>query len=365
MQVEDLCRRLLKYTPLSCQSLSGLQQLHRDPKLVPDILITTPLCFQENFKRTTNKNRHVNFLSRLQFVVMDEADMLMVGCYGKPIKYFLRHRFLVQEKNSESKSGHKEMNDLQYIFCAATLPTQAKTGVSNLLRDIWANAEWISTPGLHRPSKNIEQNFKLVVPGEQLIETEKFLESIHANGKPEKNIPPQRVLMFVNKPEHAWSLSNHLREKGFKTYSVTSRMDNAKGWEILTRFQEGSIQLLIGTDLLCRGIDFRGIDWIVNIDFPENVLFYLHRLGRTGRAGTSGKVLSFYTVYELDLANSIQAAAEGKGSYQYCFSRKRSFRRRLIRAEERGRLQRLSAPKLHELRYDEKRIDPHYRDPGT
>ena len=78
VEVENICNQLLKYTGLSCYSMAGLQWLPRDPSMVPDILITTPDCFAENFKRTVNQNRHRNFLTRIQWVVMDEADMLLV-----------------------------------------------------------------------------------------------------------------------------------------------------------------------------------------------------------------------------------------------------------------------------------------------
>jgi len=232
-----------------------------------------------------------------------------------------------------------------------------------MLKQIWLDAEWVSTPGIHQAVSNVEQLFKLVAPGEQLSETERFLEVIRANGDMQEGIAPQRVLMFVNKAEHGWALSTHLREKGFKVYTVTSRLDPEKAGEMIERFQNQEINLLVCTDILGRGIDTK-VDWVINVDFPENAQCYLHRVGRTGRAGEPGQVMTFYTIYEADLANAVQEVAESGGSFHSCFSRKRSFRRRLLRAEERGELTRMSAPRIHELKYDERRVDPHFRDPS-
>ena len=65
--------------------------------------------------------------------------------------------------------------------------------------------------------------------------------------------------------------------------------------DIINRLRSGELWILITTDLLARGMDFKGIKLVVNYDFPQSMVSYVHRIGRTGRAGKSGEAVTFYT----------------------------------------------------------------------
>ena len=95
--------------------------------------------------------------------------------------------------------------------------------------------------------------------------------------------------------------------------------------ESILFWENQEINVLVCTDILGRDIDTK-VDWVINVDFPENAQWYLYRVGQTGHAGEPEQVMTFYTIYEADLANAVQDVAESGGTFYNCFSRKRYFR---------------------------------------
>ena len=74
---------------------------------------------------------------------------------------------------------------------------------------------------------------------------------------------------------------------------------------LIKRFESGDLWILICTDLLARGIDFKGVKLVINYDFPNSMINYIHRVGRTGRAGTTGKAITFFTDNDKPLLRSL------------------------------------------------------------
>ena len=74
--------------------------------------------------------------------------------------------------------------------------------------------------------------------------------------------------------------------------------------ESILFWENQEINVLVCTDILGRDIDTK-VDWVINFDFPENAQWYLHRVGQSERAGEPGQVMTFYTIYEADLANAV------------------------------------------------------------
>ncbi|MDD3117559.1 MAG: helicase-related protein, partial [Victivallales bacterium] len=103
----------------------------------------------------------------------------------------------------------------------------------------------------------------------------------------------ERMLIFVNRKDVNASLCNRLRLYGIDCDSLSGDVPQQKRLKILERFRDGKIKVLIATDVAARGIHVEGISHVVNYDLPEHPEDYVHRVGRTGRAGHTGKSISF------------------------------------------------------------------------
>ena len=108
-----------------------------------------------------------------------------------------------------------------------------------------------------------------------------------------------RGLVFVNSNFSATNALEKLRHDGIKVESLIGNANKMDRKQAIEKFKSGKCQLLLSTDLAARGLDIADIDYVINIDFPEDAKVYLHRAGRTGRAGAVGKVITLIDHNEL------------------------------------------------------------------
>ena len=106
--------------------------------------------------------------------------------------------------------------------------------------------------------------------------------------------PP--VLMFVQSKDRAIQLQAEIKTMAIHSAYIHSGLDDKERDIVVKNFRTGQIWVLICTDLMSRGIDFFGVNLVINYDFPQSVISYIHRIGRAGRAGESAKAVTFYTV---------------------------------------------------------------------
>jgi len=116
----------------------------------------------------------------------------------------------------------------------------------------------------------------------------------------------KKVLIFTRTKAMADRLCENLKERGHKTDSIHGDRQQAARQRVLRAFKNGNIELLVATDVAARGIDVSDISHVINYDMPLEGDAYVHRIGRTGRAGQSGIALSFCTDGESDLLNAIE-----------------------------------------------------------
>jgi ATP-dependent RNA helicase RhlB len=101
------------------------------------------------------------------------------------------------------------------------------------------------------------------------------------------------VLLFVNTKREAEHLTGRLSVNGFKAEVISGDIPQKKRMRILADFKEGRINYLVGTDVASRGLHVDDVTHVVNYDLPQDAEDYVHRIGRTARAGASGKAISF------------------------------------------------------------------------
>ncbi|XP_053408363.1 probable ATP-dependent RNA helicase DDX52 isoform X1 [Mercenaria mercenaria] len=126
-----------------------------------------------------------------------------------------------------------------------------------------------------------------------------------------KGIQPP-VLVFVQSKERAKELFHELIYDGMNVDVIHADRTQLQRDNVIKSFRAGKIWILICTELMGRGIDFKGVNLVINYDFPNSAISYIHRIGRTGRAGRSGKAVTFFTeddaVYLRSIANVMRTA---------------------------------------------------------
>lgn len=115
--------------------------------------------------------------------------------------------------------------------------------------------------------------------------------------------PP--VLLFVQSVDRAKSLFRELVFDGINVEAIHAEKTQKQREEIIRQFRVGEIWVLICTDLMARGVDFKGVQMVINYDLPQTAVSYIHRIGRTGRAGRRGTAVTFFTEDDLPKLRSI------------------------------------------------------------
>jgi ATP-dependent RNA helicase RhlB len=102
----------------------------------------------------------------------------------------------------------------------------------------------------------------------------------------------KRILMFANMKHEAERLAERLIRQGYHARAITGDVDQRKRLKIMKAFKEGGLHILVATDVASRGLHIEGVTHVVNYDLPQDAEDYVHRIGRTARAGASGKAIS-------------------------------------------------------------------------
>ncbi|MDN0069770.1 DEAD/DEAH box helicase [Collinsella ihumii] len=118
---------------------------------------------------------------------------------------------------------------------------------------------------------------------------------------------PERVIVFVRTKRRADTCARRLERSGIKCGAIHGDRSQAQRERALRDFREGKVQVLVATDVLARGIDISDVRYVVNFDVPEEPTDYIHRIGRTGRAGEEGWSLTFVTRDDIDEFFDIEA----------------------------------------------------------
>ncbi len=210
-------------------------------------------------------NRRVLDISHVHALVLDEADEMLDLGFLPDVETILR-------KTPETR---------QTMLFSATMP-----------------AAIVSLARMHmRHPMNIraESSYEnATVPA-----TAQFIYQAHDLDKPEiigrilQAEDVEKIIVFTRTKRQAQRVADDLVERGFKASPLHGDMAQVAREKALTRFREDKIQVLVATDVAARGIDVRGVSHVINYTCPEDDKTYVHRIGRTGRAGASGIAITF------------------------------------------------------------------------
>jgi len=201
-------------------------------------------------------------LTKLKHLVLDEADrMLDMGFYDDIMRII---SYLPKER--------------QTLLFSATMPPRIRTLAGNIL----SNPLQVNI-AISKPAEGIDQRYYSVGDASKLDLISQIL----------KNGDYSSVIVFASTREKVKELDRTIRKSGFSCEAFHSDLDQKQREEIMRRFRNKQINLIIGTDVLSRGIDIEGIDLVVNYDVPPDPEDYVHRIGRTARAERTGTAITF------------------------------------------------------------------------
>jgi superfamily II DNA/RNA helicase len=238
-----------------------------------DVLIATPGRLLDHFQRGRV------MLMGVEILVIDEADRMLDMGFIPDI-----------EKICKLLPGRR-----QTLFFSATMPPEITRLVSQFLKDP-VRVE-VAPPAT--TAKTIIQRFVFCRNGEDWAKREALRELI-------RNETVKNAIIFCNRKVEVAILHRSLVKHGFSAGALHGDMDQKSRMETLDKFRSGELMLLAASDVAARGLDIPDVSHIFNFDLPWQPDDYVHRIGRTGRAGKEGHSLSLVTVDELKSLKDIE-----------------------------------------------------------
>jgi ATP-dependent RNA helicase RhlE len=273
LQVEASIRAYGKYLPLKTSVIVGgvsiggqIAGLRRRP----DIIVATPGRLLDLMRQ-----RHLS-LDRIRFLVLDEADrMLDMG--------FIDDVRAIVSTTPQAR---------QTLLFSATLTPAIAGLASGMLR----NPVSVATAPPASVAEKIDQKILFV---DQANKGSLLVDIL-------KGTDVQRALVFTRTKHRAERLARHLLRNGISANAIHSDKSQNGRQRSLADFDKGRIRVLVATDIVARGIDVEGISHVINYELPNDAESYVHRVGRTARAGAAGTALSFCDASEVLMLKGIE-----------------------------------------------------------
>lgn len=258
-QVAGEIRRIARFRDnIKVQSITGGVQMRRQEQSLKHpahIIVGTPGRILKLLERESIESE------RITCFILDEADRMLDMGFEDQILGIIR--YLPEQR--------------QTLCFSATFPEEIRKLGQKLLQ----NPREITTEAFHRPDA-IEQHFLEAIPKDKPA----VLIGILAHYAPES------VVIFCNTKESCRKLGAMLEEKNLHSLALHGDLEQWERTEVLIRFANNSSRILVATDVAARGLDIDSLGAVVNYDLPFDTEIYVHRIGRTGRAGKEGLAFS-------------------------------------------------------------------------
>ena len=258
-----------------------------------DIGVTTPLRLVQLV------SEGLLSLEALRVMVLDESDKLLDLGFQAQIDQVLG---LYKAEISRRRKGSVNLS-LQLAFVSATLPEP----IVALAEAAMVAPVRVSVGHQQAASENVSQ--RLLFVGKEDGKLASFRQLVREGG-----IRPP-TLVFVQSKERAQELCHELLFDGVMVDAIHAERTRPERDRVVTAFREGKVWVLICTDVMARGVDFKGVEMVVNYDLPVTAQTYIHRIGRTGRAGRKGEAITFFTEDDVkEMRGVVNVIRESGGS---------------------------------------------------
>lgn len=279
IQVADEISKLAKFKGIRSLPIYGGQDIVRQIRALkqkPQIIIGTPGRLLDHINRKTIK------LDDVKTVILDEADEMLDMGFMEDIQSILR---LVPEERHT-------------MLFSATMPPNIKRLAQQFLK----NPEHVSVESKQMSAPLISQAY-IEVHERQKFEALSRLLDMES---------PELAIVFGRTKRRVDELSEALAKRGYAADGLHGDLSQNQRDAVMRKFRDGSIDVLVATDVAARGIDVSGVTHVINFDLPQDPEGYVHRIGRTGRAGKEGVAWSFVTAREIDHLHFIEKMTRQK-----------------------------------------------------
>jgi ATP-dependent RNA helicase RhlE len=274
LQITEVFDSIGKHTRVKTLCVFG--GVEQDPQIARlekgiDILVATP---GRMFDLVSQGHIHLN---RVQMLVLDEADHMLDLGFIKDIQDLIR--FLPRKR--------------QTLFFSATINDKIKKLAYSLVK----NPIRIQIAPDDPVARNIAHSVAFIEMDDKRFFLARLIEEN----------PDSKILVFVRTKVRAERVSKALERAGIQSITIHSGKDQHDRLDVMKQFREGTVKILIATDVSARGIDIPDVDQVVNYDLPEVAENYVHRVGRTGRADKKGLAVSFCSPEEKPILDEIES----------------------------------------------------------
>ncbi|KAI8084560.1 P-loop containing nucleoside triphosphate hydrolase protein [Halteromyces radiatus] len=268
IQIKDVVQHLGQYIPqFNCEALIGGLSVQGDIKRLQhcQVVVGTPgrlMALLESKKLSTKT---------IKLLVMDEADKLMSDTFRQQIKY-------IYQKLSINK---------QVVAFSATFTDELLASLNDFVKEPHIVKLTHDLPTLEDSNTN---DFYQTIQ----IYKDKFETTAELLSK----VDFYQCMIFVNSFPRAAELATWLTDMGWRSGHICAGLSQEKRISVMEDMRQFKLRVLVCSDLIARGIDIDRVNLVINIDYPQNIETYLHRVGRTGRYGTSGIAINLVATEE-------------------------------------------------------------------
>jgi ATP-dependent RNA helicase DeaD len=279
IQVAEEIEKLGRFKGIRSLPIYGGQDIVKQIRALkkkPQIIIGTPGRLLDHINRKTIK------LDDVQTVILDEADEMLDMGFMEDIQSILK---LVPSER-------------QTMLFSATMPANIQRLAQQFLR----NPEHVSVIPKQMSAPLIDQSYI------ELQERQKFDTLCRLIDMDS----PDLAIIFGRTKRRVDELAEGLQKRGYTAEGLHGDLSQNQRDNVMRKFRDGSIDVLVATDVAARGLDVSGVTHVINFDLPQDPESYVHRIGRTGRAGKEGAAYTFVTPREIDHLNFIEKLTRQK-----------------------------------------------------
>jgi ATP-dependent RNA helicase DeaD len=249
----------------------GIDWQIRALKKRPHIIVATPGRLMDHMRRKTIR------LNEIKIVVLDEADEMLNMGFLEDIETILKE--IPEER--------------QTLLFSATMPRQ----IQNIAQRFMIEPELISIKAMGVTVSDTEQHYVEVSERLKFDVLSRILD-IQS---------PDLSIVFARTKRRVDELSEALSKRGYSAEGIHGDLTQSKRDSVLRQFKDGTIEVLVATDVAARGLDISGVTHVFNFDIPQDPESYVHRVGRTGRAGKTGLAITLVTPREIGMLRLIES----------------------------------------------------------
>jgi ATP-dependent RNA helicase DeaD len=273
VQVAEELNRIGQFRGIRTIPIYGGQDIVRQImalKTRPRVIVGTPGRLMDHMNRRTIR------LNSIRIVVLDEADEMLNMGFIEDIETILKDI----------------PSDRQTLLFSATIPRPIQSLAVNFMRD----PELIAIRTREMTVPNTAQQYMEVSERQKFDVLCRVLDTYS----------PESSIIFSRTKRRVDELAEGLTKRGYSAEGIHGDLTQSRRDSVMRRFREGSTEILVATDVAARGLDIGGVTHVFNFDIPQDPESYVHRIGRTGRAGKSGLAITFASPREMGQLRMIE-----------------------------------------------------------